>query len=200
MANFAKAQKIVGLNEGGYQNNPSDEGNYYMGQLIGTNWGISAPTLASYLGHTPTKTEMVNLSRTVAESILKTFYWNKNNFDLLGNQSIATLIYDGVVNHGTNGMRFLMEKALRILNNPLAYHEVFTIKGLKLLNSLNQRNLFNAVKQARADKYRSSTKKQFINGWLKRLDRIKYYDNNSFSGIWPVAMCIAGIGIFLLVM
>lgn len=100
MASFRKAQKIVGLIEGGYQDDPRDTGNYYQGKLIGTNWGISAPTLASYLGRTPTKSEMINLSRSTAEQILKVNYWFKNHFDRLKNQSLATLIYDGTVNHG----------------------------------------------------------------------------------------------------
>ena len=116
MANFGKAQKIVGINEGGYQCDPRDDGNYYNGNLIGTNWGIAAPTLASYIGRTPTKTEMMNLPKETATSILQINYWAKNNFDLINNQSVATLIYDGCVNHGTNGMRFLIEKALRSLN------------------------------------------------------------------------------------
>jgi lysozyme family protein len=32
MATFRKSQQIVGLNEGGYQDDPRDSGNYYHGQ------------------------------------------------------------------------------------------------------------------------------------------------------------------------
>lgn len=199
MANFGKAQKIVGINEGGYQCDPRDQGNYYQGILIGTNWGIAAPTLAGYLKRTPTKNEMVNLSKQTAESILETNYWTKNNFHLINNQSVATLIYDGAVNHGTNGMRFLMEKALRSLNYTISYYEVFTLKGIKILNSINAKKLFFAIKTSRQEKYKSSSQTHYIKGWLNRLERIKYYDENSISGIWPyTAMMIAGFGLLLI--
>lgn len=199
MANFEKAQKIVGIIEGGYQNDPRDSGNYYMGNLIGTNWGISAPTLAAYLGRTPSKTEMQNLSRQTAEHILKINYWLSNHLEKIQNQSLATLIYDGVVNHGTNTMRFLLVKALRLLGYSLVYYEVFTRKGIQLLNRQNQKKLFYAIKKVRTDKYRQSEKKEMIQGWLNRLDRIHYYPNNSLSSIWPyAAFFFIGMGLILI--
>ncbi len=192
MADFQKAQSIVALNEGGYQDDPKDSGNYYMGQLIGTNWGISSPTLASYLGRVPTRLEMQNLSKRTAEDILKRFYWLKNNLDRLKNQSVATLIYDGVVNHGTNATRFILEGALRALGTSISYYEVFTLKGIHLLNRQNQKRLFNVVKSIRAKKYRESKKSDFLTSWLARLDRIHYYPGNTFSGIWPYVAVFAG--------
>ncbi len=199
MANFEKSQKIVGISEGGYQCDPRDEGNYFDGNLIGTNWGISAPTLAGFLGHAPTKTEMLHLPKETAIRILKTNYWTKNNFDLINNQSVATMIYDGAVNHGTNGMRFLIEKALRTLNYQLSYYEAFTQKGIKLLNSINEKKLFYAIKTARQNKYKQSSQKQYLKGWLNRLERIKFYADNSISGIWPITvMIIAGFSLLLI--
>ncbi len=199
MADFEKAQKIVGITEGGYQSDPQDSGNYYMGNLIGTKWGISAPTLAGYLGRIPSKTEMQNLSKQTAEQILKANYWFRNHLEKLQNQSLATLIYDGAVNHGTNAMRFLVEKALRLIGYSLSYYEVFTPKGIQVLNRQNQKKLFYAIKKVRADKYRKSDKKQFIGGWLSRLDRINYYPNNSLSSIWPyAALFFIGMGLILI--
>lgn len=199
MASFSKSQRIVGLNEGGYQNDPRDSGNYYQGILIGTNWGISAPVLASYLGRTPSKSDMVNLPRSTAEKIFKINFWLKNKFDKLKNQSLATLIYDGAVNHGTNGMRFLVERALKTVKRPMSYYEVFTEKGIKHLNGINQRRLFDAVKKARLDKYRSSKQTHYINGWVKRVNRINYYSGNSFSEIWKyTALLVLGVALILI--
>lgn len=199
MATFKQAQQLVGLAEGGYQSDPRDEGNYYMGHLIGTKWGISAPVLGAYLGRIPSKQEMIDLTRSTAENILRVNFWNKTNLEHLKNQSVANLIYDGVVNHGTNGMRFLVEKSLKILKRPLSYYEVFTMKGIQVLNGLNQRKLFDTIKQARADKYRSSKQTYYIKGWLARLDRIQYFPNKTFPGIWPAAaMLVVGIGLLLI--
>jgi lysozyme family protein len=195
MASFEKSQFIVGINEGGYQNTPTDLGNYFKGQLIGTNWGISAPALASYMGKTPSVSDMKSLTKATAEQILKNTYWLKNHFDRIKNQSVATLIYDGVVNHGTNGMRLLMENALRRIGVEVEYHKVFTIQGIEILNRLNQKKLFESVKTVRIAKYKSLSKQEFLNGWLNRLDRIQYLGDNNFSDIWPVTLLfIAGIG------
>jgi lysozyme family protein len=199
MASFSKSQKVVGVNEGGYQNDPRDSGNYYQGKLIGTNWGISAPVLASYLGRAITKSDMVNLSRTAAEKIFKINYWLRNNFDKLKNQSLATLIYDGAVNHGTNGMRMLVERALKVVKRPMSYYQVFTPKGIKHLNGISQKRLFDAIKKARLDKYRSSNQTHYINSWVSRVNRINYYSGNSFSEIWKyTAMLVIGFALILI--
>lgn len=200
MANFEKSQAIVGLNEGGYQNDPEDDGNWYLGNLIGTNWGIAAPTLAGFLGRTPTVAEMKKLSRATAELILKRNFWDKNNFGKLNNQSVATMLYDGAVNHGVSGMRILAEKALSRLKHPLVYHKVFTTEGIELMNKLNQKDLFYALKELRANRYKASPKKQYINGWLNRLEHIKYSPESSSSNntLMYSALLIVGIGLLFI--
>lgn len=197
MAAFEKAQALVGLSEGGYQNEPRDSGNYYNGVLIGTNWGIAAPTLATFLGRTPTAQEMRGLTKTVAESILKMGYWTKNNLGQIKNQSVANLLYDGVVNHGTNGMRMIASKALSAMGAPLEYYLIFTLDGIKHLNRLNNKRLFFALKKARTDKYKSLGKPHYLKGWLNRLDRIKYFGGNSLAAIWPILPIIL-VGLLLI--
>lgn len=197
MAVFEKAQALVGLSEGGYQNDPRDSGNFYNGQLIGTNWGIAASTLAKYLGRTTSVEDMKNLSRKTAEQILKTNYWDKNNLGKIKNQSVANLLYDGVVNHGSNGMRMLASKALSAMKKPIAYYQIFTTEGIKHLNRQNQKRLFFSLKKARADKYRSLNKPHYLKGWLNRLDRIQYYGDNTLSALWPVIPILC-IGLILI--
>ena len=197
MAKFEKAQALVGLSEGGYQNDPRDSGNYYQGNLIGTNWGISAPTLATFLGRIPTVQDMKTLTKQTAESILKSRYWTKHNLGSIKNQSVANLLYDGIVNHGSNGMRMLTSKALSAMKHPLEYYAVFTEKGIKLMNGLNPKRLFFALKKARANKYRSLGKPHYLKGWLNRLDRINYFGGSSLSSIWPIIPILC-IGILLI--
>lgn len=198
MASFEKSQKIVGLSEGGYQNDPEDDGNWYLGQLIGTNFGIAAPTFAGFLGRTPTVAEMKNLSRATAELILKRNFWDKNNFGKLHNQSVATMLYDGAVNHGVNGMRILAEKALSRLKHPVVYYKVFTTEGIELMNKLNQKDLFYALKEVRANRYKASPKKKYINGWLNRLERIKYSPESDSGANYLTYSVILLVGFGLL--
>lgn len=201
MADFKKAQKIVGINEGGYQNDPRDTGNYFNGQLIGTNWGISAPLLAQTLNRVPSVSDMKQLSKAQAEQILKAVFWTRNNLAEVKNQSVATLIYDGVVNHGTGGMRLLLDKSIRAIGGGIHYYDIFKKSGIKYLNSLNQRKLFESIKTVRANKYKSSPKKHFIGGWLNRLNKIQYYANNTISAIWPITAMLFGlVGIILIVL
>ena len=197
MAKFEKAQALVGLSEGGYQNDPRDSGNFYQGQLIGTNWGIAAPTLATFLGRIPTVQDMKDLTKKTAESILKVRYWTKHNLGKIKNQSVANLLYDGVVNHGSNGMRMLASKALSAMKKPLEYYSIFTDEGIRYMNGLNPKRLFFALKKARADKYRAIGKAHYLKGWLNRLDRIKYFGGNSLSAIWPLIPILI-IGVLLI--
>ena len=98
-------------------------------------------------------------------------------------------------------MRFLMEKAIKSLGGSFNYYEIFTLKGIKYLNRLNQRKLFDAIKRARIVKYKSSRKTYFIEGWLNRLEKIKYYGENSISAIWPIAAALMGtIGVILIIL
>lgn len=58
-------------NEGGYQNHAEDaKGNTNSrGELVGTNYGISAPTYEKFLGRPPTEQDMRNITPDVAKSI-----------------------------------------------------------------------------------------------------------------------------------
>lgn len=179
MAVFKEAQQLVGLAEGGYQKDPRDKGNYYQGKLVGTNWGISAPVLAKYLQRTPTVADMQSLKRATAEEILRINYWLKNNLDKIKNQSVANLLYDGVVNQGSNGTRFLVEKALRYLKKPMSYYKVFTELGIEFLNKLNQEKLFNKIKDVRLDKYKKSKDHFAFRSWVNRLKKIVYSSDSS---------------------
>ena len=79
MAKFIKAHEFVERAEGGYTDNPNDNGNWTggkkgSGDLIGTNFGISAPVLKAYLGRTPSVADMKNLKKSTAEKIYKKNY------------------------------------------------------------------------------------------------------------------------------
>lgn len=66
--------------EGGYQARPNDRGNWFDGRLIGTNRGISAPTLAAWMGQdraeSLTAEDMRALSEGDARAIYAAHYWN----------------------------------------------------------------------------------------------------------------------------
>jgi lysozyme family protein len=71
---------VVFPDEGGYQCDPKDPGNWSSGEigvgtLIGTNMGISAPVLARYLGREPAVQDMQNLLKSSAQAIYTTEFY-----------------------------------------------------------------------------------------------------------------------------
>jgi lysozyme family protein len=175
-SDFNEAQKIVKTVEAGYSDDRGDTGNYYKGRFIGTNHGISAPILADYLGKTPTRSDMENLSYETALDIYKRDYWDAQNLTEFCDQSVANLIYDGCVNQGTTALRSIVRDAY--IDNGIKITEndnPFSAKYIKKANALNQHKLFQSIKKGRENRYREArTFRRHGRGWLARLDNIEY--------------------------
>lgn len=191
MADFNKAHKYIVKEEGGYQDMPNDSGNYTDGLLIGTNYGISADTLKSYLGRTPSKDDMKNLSFNDAVIIYIQNYWSKILGDKIKNQSVALLIYDGSVNQGRGAMRSVVGNAMKNLNADISDDKVFSEAGIKKLNSLNQKKLFQEIYNGRKKRYENG-QLAFRAGHLKRLSGIKFYSNAKLP-TWAIISISLGV-------
>lgn len=179
-SSFDVAQEIVKLSEGGYSDDPNDPGNYVKTKsgkkLIGTNHGISAKQLSSYLDSIPTKKDMEDLSYETALKIYKSKFWTRQNLSEFNNQSVANIIYDGCVNQGVYGFRNILRdvynnNGIKIENN----QNPFSLDFIKKANELDQEKLFNDIKKSREKKYKSSSKFNIYGkGWLSRLNKIQY--------------------------
>ena len=178
-SSFEGAQDIVKEVEGGYSDDRQDTGNWIqMGgggsRFIGTNHGISAPTLQQHLGRLPKKEDMLGLSYQTAAEIYKSLYWDAQNLSTLSDQSVANIIYDGCVNQGVEGMASVIklaagEQGLKLANG------VFSEANLKRLNTLSGESFFNSLKKYRALRYRNSpTWDIHGGGWSARLAAIEY--------------------------
>lgn len=185
-SNFSLAQGIVKEVEAGYSKDRKDRGNFvktkYGKRFLGTNHGISAPILADYLGRIPSKEDMQNLSYETALEIFKKKYWEPQNLDEFKDQNIANIIYDGCVNQGINGMKQVLRKVYNDNNITISEEQnPFSIDFIKMVNKINQEDLFNGIKSEREKRYRSSiTFKTHGEGWLSRLSNFEYdADKNS---------------------
>lgn len=117
MAKFGPAHKLTSINEGGFTIVPEDSGNWTsgkigVGNLIGTNFGISAPVLCEFMRKTATIDDMKNLSQDIVEIIYRKNYWNLIHGDEINNQETANSIYDSAVNMGPATAIKLAQKAL----------------------------------------------------------------------------------------
>lgn len=183
-SSFDVSQEVVSIAEGGYSNDKNDTGNFVyfkmggkeVSRFIGSKYGISAPILQKFLGRLPKKEDMENLSYETALEIYKNKYWDNQSIDKYSNQSVATIIYDGCVNQGINGMRKVLIKVLN--DNGMSVDEntnVFDEQWIKTINVLNQEKVFKDIKKYREERYKESrTFKVHGNGWLDRLSKIEF--------------------------
>ena len=117
MADFKTAFAKTIINEGGYSDVPEDNGNWTsgvkgVGVLIGTKYGISAPVLQQFLGHTPTVGEMKFLSIQTAQEIYRKNYWNVIRGDEIESQEISDSLFDSSVNMGDSRAIKLLQAVL----------------------------------------------------------------------------------------
>lgn len=183
MANFHLAYNLVLDHEGGYQNNPNDSGNYNsLGQLVGTNWGISAPVYESFLGYPPSKFDVQNMSLNEAKAIYKERFWDDILGDQIRDQQVANIFFDGRVNHGRTGVK-IMQRILGVADDGVV--------GSLTLNEINYANprwLFESYQEERRDFYywlveNNGSLQVFLNGWLNRIDSFQYTGENASIGI-----------------
>lgn len=170
MANFNDFLKILHNVEGGYQELENDSGNYNsLGDLVGTNWGISAKTYERWIKRPPSKTDMIRMPKSLAVEIYKQWYWNVMKGNAFSNQSIANIIIDHGVNAGTGTAARIAQSVLNdYFGFRLAEDGVIGNQTITAINSVNQERLHELYMQARIDYYKSLGS-SFYRAWLTRL-------------------------------
>ena len=161
MASFETAIPFILANEGGFQANPADSGNYDSGgNLIGTNYGISGQVAREYGYDGP----MEQLPLETAKAIYYDLYWT--GLDAIQSDAIATKILDYFVNFGRGGGTKIVQRAANEFEGiNLAVDGGF---GPVLMNSL----IAQATEQYKAIAASDPEKAGFLPGWMARVIRI----------------------------
>ena len=153
--------------EGGFQNNPKDDGNYANGVLIGTNRGITPAALANYKNvniSTITVDDIRGVTEETAKEIFKRDYYYKPKINTLP-EYLQPAIFDMQIHSGPN--------AIRILQRIIGVKDDGII-GPITLNALASRPVsLNEYADGRIKFYNSIVennpdKKEFIKGWRAR--------------------------------
>lgn len=136
MADFKIAHNKTIAFEGNYTADPDDNGNWTggakgSGKLVGTNYGISAPLLADYLGYVPAIGDMKSLTKESAEKIYKRLFWDAIKGDYINDQETANLLYDTAVNMG-------VKKAILLAQQNAGVAETGKM-SMELLSALNHK-------------------------------------------------------------
>jgi lysozyme family protein len=119
---FNKCVTQVLLNEGGFQKNPKDKGNWANGVLKGTKYGISAQQFPDL--------DIENLTEDKAKEIYFEKYWTVCNLDGIENVNSAYQILDFSVTSGPHRAIIIAQKCA------IAYED--GIMGPVSIKAINQ--------------------------------------------------------------
>lgn len=161
--------------EGGFVNHPDDRGG-------ATNYGITAKTLSSYLGHAVLTSEVKSLSEEVAREIYLRNYYIAPRIDRLP-ESIHAFIFDCAINHGPRrAIKFvqsvcnqtgykpsLSEDGAMGPNTRKAAESTQSRMGPLFLQALveERRNFYLTIVQ------NEPTQRVFLNGWMNRVNEFQ---------------------------
>jgi len=196
-AKFEVAQKGVHNAEGGYTADRDDSGNWTgsevgSGMLLGTKFGIAAPTLVDYYNDkglgTPSQQDMMDLTYDTALDIYKKDYWDAQKLYNFKSQSIANVLYDGCVNQGPGATLTILKNSLEVVDidssnvdNWNDFHEQL-IDDVNVLPVKETKKLFHTIKKKRWEKYihiikKNPRKRKYHDGWKNRLDELTFNDD-----------------------
>jgi lysozyme family protein len=172
MSNFDTAIITVLKHEGGYVNDPQDPGG-------ATNFGISLKYLHSlgdlwshfdfdFDGDVDAE-DIKKMTKEEAIEIYRQYWWDKNQYERILNQQIATKVFDLAVNMGSVQAHKCMQRAIRSVSGDLLVEDgILGSKSIQALNTANPNELLAAYRSEVAGFYRSLNKPKYINGWLNR--------------------------------
>lgn len=163
---------IMGVlkNEGGFQNDADDRGNYFNGQLIGTNYGITPATLAEYRGVSDvTRDDIVNLTQDEAYDIYEKMYVKDPGFDQLPDGVLKDSLIDMGVNAGP-------VRAVRLLQRVAGVKEDGVL-GPKTIGALGNVTATQYA-DARINYYTNLAEanpvyQKFLGGWTNRANKYR---------------------------
>lgn len=189
MANYINAYNITLKHEGGYVNDPDDNGGEtYRGiaRKFFPNWigWITIDTLKKQ-GKAINSTEVRDALEYHVQNFYKQNFWDTMSGDAQSSQSIAEELFDTAVNQGLGTAIKYLQEALNLLNRNETNYKDIVVDGkfgpatLGALNNFKEpKILFNLLNILQAEKYvnicrRNDTQEKFLRGWLGRVTIIK---------------------------
>lgn len=193
MADFAPILQQTFTFEGGYDATANDSGNYNsLGQLVGTNHGISAPVYETYIKRPPTIADMKAITTQIAQDIYRKNFWLPVKGDSISSQSVAHIIFDNFVNSGYTAFKIARNAVNKIAGDgTIAYNsKPFTDSEIQIINSLDAESLFDQIKSDRIDFYNTLVASNpdkygiYQSGWLNRINSF-YFDDPDVPVVSP---------------
>lgn len=169
--NLKTCLDLLGLEEKGFQDHVADRGNWYKGQLIGTNHGVTPRALAAYRGSHITRADMKALTSDEARTIFTRAYWDTIHGDELPS-GLDLAVFDFAVNAGPRQAVKCLQRELRVhADGILGGLTKVAIQRYAIRASLIR--LINAYAKRRVSfLQRLRNWRTFKDGWTARVERI----------------------------
>lgn len=192
MAKFEIAEKLTGINEGGYANNKKDRGGETFAGIARNFWPkwagwkyidrYKADYLKAFSANKTglTLAKWVNASAKVptepVRNLIVKFYkenfWDINRLDQINDQQLANTIYDFGVNSGKGRAVQFLEQIFGVVKDGIMDIEVIRRANLANPNELHAK--YNAARKSFYLSIAKDDQAQFLDSWLSR---IKPYKN-----------------------
>ena len=171
MADFNIAVALTLLNEGGYENDPNDAGNWTggkvdVGELRGTKYGISASEFPAL--------DIVNLTEAEAQVIYKSKYWLVL-YEAIKDQFITNKLFDLGVLFGQGTAIKILQTVLIPQFPDVVADGLFGPMTLAAVNQAEPHSLLLAYKTAFVARAiqtgaQNPDDRAFVNGWIRRIN------------------------------
>jgi len=171
-SNVQRILERIVANEGGFQNDPDDTGNYAGSALVGTNWGITPQALASYRGVSVediSVDDIKNLTEKDAMEIYAQDYYYRPGYDKIENDYLQENVVDMAVNAGAPQATKLLQRIVGADDDG--------ILGPQTLQAINDSKInTNDYSTARKRFYYDITlndpgKLKYLVGWINRANK-----------------------------
>ena len=159
-------------NEGGFQADPDDTGNYAGSRLVGTNYGITPGALAAYKGvdvSEISQSDIKGLTEQEAMEIYAQDYYYKPGYDKIQNDYLQENVVDMAVNAGA-------PRATRLLQS-LAGVDEDGILGPQTLQAVNDSSINTNDYSTERKRYyldlvvNDPVKSKYLLGWVNRANK-----------------------------
>lgn len=182
MADFTTAHAITAANEGGYANNPNDNG----GETL---FGVSRNNFPKWAGWPildqlkqqpgfPGTANRHDQLKQLAHAFYKANFWDVLRLDTVQSQALANAVYDFGVNAGTARAAGFLQRAINATNGTVAGVDTDGVVGPRTVAALNVHPRPSLVVKAfaflRGSFYiglveKNATQEQFIASWFSRI-------------------------------
>jgi len=191
MAQFKIAEEITGRNEGGYANDPADNGGETFAGIARNFWPkwdgwkfidkyksdyakLNKPMRDKY-----SLAKWINSSAKVTSepvaplvsAFYKTNFWDVNKLDAVQDQQLANTVYDFGVNSGTGRAAKLLQSCVGVVQDGKIGPQ--TLAAVNRLDAEVTHDKYNSGREAFYRSIAEGSQAKFLKSWLSRLKPYK---------------------------